>query len=110
MMGSDDGLYLFLGHTHGLSVISTSTLTCVKTWQDEQVEITSISCASFGSVTHLLGTVDDMGNFLEIFLHKLDLSPSYFVHLVIQMYYFLIRYCTGFCTSHGECLFNKSHQ
>nr|XP_009301730.1 WD repeat-containing protein 93 isoform X1 [Danio rerio]XP_021333634.1 WD repeat-containing protein 93 isoform X1 [Danio rerio] len=68
MIGSDDGLYLFLGHTHGLSVISTSSLTCVKTWQDERVEITSISCASLGNVTHLLGTVDDMG-IAQVFLH-----------------------------------------
>ncbi|XP_043099462.1 WD repeat-containing protein 93 isoform X2 [Puntigrus tetrazona] len=59
---SDDGLYLFLGHVHGLSVISTSTLTCVRTWQDERVELTSISCASLGNGTHLLCSVDDMAS------------------------------------------------
>lgn len=60
---SDDGVYLFLGHTRGLSVISTSTLTCVRAWQGERVELTSISCASLENCTHLLCTVDDMGNF-----------------------------------------------
>lgn len=65
-MCSEDGLYLFLGHMNGLSVISTSTLTCVRTWQDERVELTSVSCASLGNATHLLCTVDDMGNFLRV--------------------------------------------
>uniref|UniRef100_A0A671L2S9 WD repeat domain 93 n=1 Tax=Sinocyclocheilus anshuiensis TaxID=1608454 RepID=A0A671L2S9_9TELE len=68
---SDDGLYLFLGHTHGLSVISTSTLTCVRTWQDERVELTSISCTSLGNATHLLCTVDDMG-IARLFLHHME--------------------------------------
>ncbi|KAI7814778.1 WD repeat-containing protein 93 [Triplophysa rosa] len=65
---SDDGVYLFLGHTHGLSVISTSTLTSVRTWQGEKVELTSISCASLENCTHLLCTVDDMG-IARLFVH-----------------------------------------
>ncbi|XP_073692591.1 WD repeat-containing protein 93 [Garra rufa] len=68
---SDDGLYLFLGHTHGLSVISTSTLTSVRTWQDERVELTSISCASLGNATHLLCTVDDMG-IARLLVHHME--------------------------------------
>ncbi|KAI2662418.1 WD repeat-containing protein 93 [Labeo rohita] len=68
---SDDGLYLFLGQTHGLSVIRTSTLTCVRTWQDERVELTSISCASLGNATHLLCTVDDMG-IARLFVHHME--------------------------------------
>ncbi|XP_051757591.1 WD repeat-containing protein 93 isoform X2 [Ctenopharyngodon idella] len=68
---SEDGLYLFLGHAHGLSVISTSTLTCVKTWQNERVELTSISFASLGNVTHLLCTVDDMG-IARLFVHHME--------------------------------------
>ncbi|XP_059359807.1 WD repeat-containing protein 93 isoform X2 [Carassius carassius] len=71
IVSSDDGLYLFLGHTHSLSVISTSTLTCVRTWQDERVEITSISCASLGNATHLLFTVDDMG-IARLFVHHME--------------------------------------
>ncbi|XP_026070848.1 WD repeat-containing protein 93 isoform X2 [Carassius auratus] len=71
IVSSDDGLYLFLGHTHGVSVISTSTLTCVRTWQDERVEITSISCASLGNATHLLFTVDDMG-IARLFVHHME--------------------------------------
>ncbi|XP_042616672.1 WD repeat-containing protein 93 isoform X1 [Cyprinus carpio] len=71
IVSSDDGLYLFLGHTHGLSVISSSTLTCVRTWQDERVEITSISCASLGNATHLLFTVDDMG-IARLFVHHME--------------------------------------
>ncbi|XP_065145196.1 WD repeat-containing protein 93 [Paramisgurnus dabryanus] len=68
---SDDGLYLFLGHAHGLSVISTSTLTCVRTWTDERVELTSISCASLENCTHLLCTVDDMG-IARLFVHRTE--------------------------------------
>ncbi|XP_073715380.1 WD repeat-containing protein 93 isoform X2 [Misgurnus anguillicaudatus] len=68
---SDDGLYLFLGHAHGLSVISTSTLTCVTTWKDERVELTSISCASLENCTHLLCTVDDMG-IARLFVHRTE--------------------------------------
>ncbi|XP_067256805.1 LOW QUALITY PROTEIN: WD repeat-containing protein 93 [Chanodichthys erythropterus] len=68
---SEDGLYLFVGHAHGLSVISTSTLTCVKTWQNERVELTSISCASLGNITHLLCSVDDMG-IARLFVHHME--------------------------------------
>ncbi|KAF4110831.1 hypothetical protein G5714_007862 [Onychostoma macrolepis] len=68
---SEDGLYLFLGHINGLSVISTFTLTCVRTWQDERVELTSISCASLGNATHLLCTVDDMG-IARLFVHHME--------------------------------------
>ncbi|KAL1271000.1 hypothetical protein QQF64_030016 [Cirrhinus molitorella] len=68
---SDGGLYLFLGHSHGLSVISTSTLTCVRMWQDERVELTNISCASLGNATHLLCTVDDMG-IARLFVHHIE--------------------------------------
>ncbi|XP_052003428.1 WD repeat-containing protein 93 [Xyrauchen texanus] len=68
---SDDGVYLFLGHTHGLSVITTSTLTCLRTWKDERVELTSISCTSLGNCTHLLCTVDDMG-IARLFVHHVE--------------------------------------
>ncbi|XP_056114950.1 WD repeat-containing protein 93 [Rhinichthys klamathensis goyatoka] len=68
---SEDGLYLFLGHAHGLSVISSSTLTCVRTWKNERVELTSISCASLGNLTHLLCTVDDMG-IARLFVHHTE--------------------------------------
>lgn len=64
---SENGLYPFLGHIHGLLIISTSTHTCVRTWQDERVELTSVSCASLGNATHLSCTVDDMGNFMRVF-------------------------------------------
>ncbi|XP_067305784.1 WD repeat-containing protein 93 isoform X2 [Pseudorasbora parva] len=76
---SEDGLYLFLGHAHGLSVISTSTLTFVRTWQNERVELTSISCASLGNLTHLLCTVDDMG-IARLFVHHME--NIYFIKII----------------------------
>lgn len=123
-MCSEDGLYLFLGHAHGLSVISSSTLTCVRTWKNERVELTSISCASLGNHTHLLCTVDDMGNFLRvwnifqtisgIFFRQFPFNTLHFIFSVFIYIYIiilcLIRYCTAFCASHGEYLFNKNHQ
>uniref|UniRef100_A0AAY4D6N2 Uncharacterized protein n=1 Tax=Denticeps clupeoides TaxID=299321 RepID=A0AAY4D6N2_9TELE len=58
---SDDGRYIFLGHTHGLSVISTSCFTPACTWEEGGAEITSIHSTRLRDTTHLLSTVDNMG-------------------------------------------------
>ncbi|XP_029983705.1 WD repeat-containing protein 93 [Sphaeramia orbicularis] len=61
MACSEDGAYLSLGHSKGLSVWSAVSLTCVGEWLQERLEMTSIQMATMTEMTYLLGTVDDMG-------------------------------------------------
>ncbi|XP_026150086.1 WD repeat-containing protein 93 isoform X2 [Mastacembelus armatus] len=58
---SEDGSYLSLGHSHGLSLWSASSLICVAEWLQDKLEITSIQMTRMTGTTYLLGTIDDMG-------------------------------------------------
>ncbi|TRY97200.1 hypothetical protein DNTS_000488 [Danionella cerebrum] len=79
---SDDALYLFVGHSRGLSVFSTSALTCVGTWQDERVEISSISSAFLGNLAYLFSTVDDMGVVLRMCIARLFVQHLENIYLI----------------------------
>ncbi|XP_068430859.1 WD repeat-containing protein 93 [Clinocottus analis] len=58
---SEDGMYLSLGHSQGLSVWCASSLCCAAEWQQDALEITSIQMTRMAETAYLLGTVDDMG-------------------------------------------------
>ncbi|XP_038123667.1 WD repeat-containing protein 93 [Cyprinodon tularosa] len=58
---SEDGRFLGLGHSQGLSVWSASNFTCVAEWLQPQLEITFVQMTRVAENTYLLGTVDDMG-------------------------------------------------
>ncbi|XP_071344743.1 WD repeat-containing protein 93 isoform X2 [Trachinotus anak] len=58
---SEDGRYLSLGHSQGLSVWCASSLTCVADWLEDRLEITSIQMNRMAEMAYLLGTIDDMG-------------------------------------------------
>nr|XP_046235666.1 WD repeat-containing protein 93 [Scatophagus argus] len=58
---SEDGSYLSLGHSQGLSVWCASSLICVAEWLQDRVEITSIQMTRMAEGAYMLGTVDDMG-------------------------------------------------
>lgn len=58
---SEDGRYLSLGHSQGLSVWCASSLICVAKWLQDTLEITSIQMTRMAEAAYLLGTVDDMG-------------------------------------------------
>ncbi|XP_029933777.1 WD repeat-containing protein 93 isoform X2 [Myripristis murdjan] len=58
---SEDGRYISMGHSQGLSVSCASSFICVATWLEDRLEITSIQMSSVGGNAYLLGTVDDMG-------------------------------------------------
>ncbi|CAB1432869.1 unnamed protein product [Pleuronectes platessa] len=58
---SEDGRYLGLGHSQGLSVWCTSSLTRAADWLQDRLEITSIQMTSMAETAYLLGTIDDMG-------------------------------------------------
>ncbi|XP_029354437.1 WD repeat-containing protein 93 [Echeneis naucrates] len=58
---SEDGMYLSLGHAHGLSVWCVSSLTCVAERLEDRLEITSIQMSRITEKTYLLATIDDMG-------------------------------------------------
>ncbi|XP_071344749.1 WD repeat-containing protein 93 isoform X7 [Trachinotus anak] len=62
---SEDGRYLSLGHSQGLSVWCASSLTCVADWLEDRLEITSIQMNRMAEMAYLLGTIDDMGTALE---------------------------------------------
>ncbi|XP_075934214.1 WD repeat-containing protein 93 isoform X2 [Anarhichas minor] len=58
---SDDGSYLGVGHSQGLSVWCASSLICAAEWQQDGLEVTSIQMTRMAEAAYLLGTVDDMG-------------------------------------------------
>ncbi|XP_035855216.1 WD repeat-containing protein 93 [Sander lucioperca] len=58
---SEDGKYLSLGHSQGLSVWCASSLICAAEWLQDTLEITSIQMTRMAERAYLLGTVDDMG-------------------------------------------------
>ncbi|XP_076011382.1 WD repeat-containing protein 93 [Genypterus blacodes] len=58
---SEDGVYLSLGHSGGLSVWSASSLVREAEWLEDSLEIVSIQMTSMAETAYLLGTVDDMG-------------------------------------------------
>ncbi|XP_060924625.1 WD repeat-containing protein 93 [Limanda limanda] len=58
---SEDGRYLGLGHSQGLSVWCTTSLTCAADWLEDRLEMTSIQMTSMAETAYLLGTIDDMG-------------------------------------------------
>ncbi|XP_023267778.1 WD repeat-containing protein 93 isoform X1 [Seriola lalandi dorsalis] len=58
---SEDGRFLSLGHSQGLSVWCASSLTCVADWLEDRLEITCIQMNRMAELAYLLGTIDDMG-------------------------------------------------
>ncbi|XP_023125915.2 WD repeat-containing protein 93 isoform X2 [Amphiprion ocellaris] len=68
---SEDGRYLCLGHSQGLSVWCASSLICVSECLQDSLEITSVQMSRIGEMTYLLGTVDDMG-VARVFAHHFD--------------------------------------
>ncbi|KAM4743676.1 WD repeat-containing protein 93 [Anableps anableps] len=58
---TEDGRFLGLGHTQGLSVWCAFSFISVAEWLRPQVEITFIQMTRMAEMTYLLGTVDDMG-------------------------------------------------
>ncbi|MEQ2275964.1 hypothetical protein XENORESO_011644, partial [Xenotaenia resolanae] len=58
---TEDGRFLGLGHTLGLSVWCASSFTHVAKWLQPQLEITFIQMTRMAEMTYLLGTIDDMG-------------------------------------------------
>ncbi|XP_041633936.1 WD repeat-containing protein 93 [Cheilinus undulatus] len=58
---SEDGRYLSMGHSQGLSVWCASSLVCVAEWLQDTLEITFNQMTRMAETVYLLGTVDDMG-------------------------------------------------
>ncbi|KAM7423813.1 hypothetical protein PAMA_000260 [Pampus argenteus] len=58
---SEDGRYLSLGHSGGLSVWCASSLICVAQWLQDRLEMTSVQMTSMAEMAYLLGSIDDMG-------------------------------------------------
>ncbi|XP_035483768.1 WD repeat-containing protein 93 isoform X1 [Scophthalmus maximus] len=58
---SEDGRYLSLGHSQGLSVWCVSPLISAADWLEDRLEITSIQMTRMAEAAYLLGTIDDMG-------------------------------------------------
>ncbi|XP_026565527.1 WD repeat-containing protein 93 [Pseudonaja textilis] len=59
--------YIFIGHSTGISVFSSTTCENLCTWEVTKLEICTIQLAVFCGTSHLLGTVDEMG-FARLFL------------------------------------------
>ncbi|XP_061591169.1 WD repeat-containing protein 93 [Cololabis saira] len=68
---SEDGMYLCLGHSRGLSVWCASSLTRAAEWLQDGLEVNFIQTTRMLELTYLLGTVDDMG-VARLFLHHSD--------------------------------------
>ncbi|KAM6942701.1 WD repeat-containing protein 93 [Xenentodon cancila] len=68
---SEDGIYLCLGHSRGLSVWCASSLTHAVEWLQDGLEVNFIQTTRMLELTYLLGTVDDMG-VARLFLHHSD--------------------------------------
>ncbi|XP_039982688.1 WD repeat-containing protein 93 [Xiphias gladius] len=58
---SEDGRYLGLGHSQGLSVWRASSLIHAADWLEDGLEITSIQMTRVAETAYLLATIDDMG-------------------------------------------------
>ncbi|XP_070619406.1 WD repeat-containing protein 93 isoform X2 [Erythrolamprus reginae] len=53
--------YIFIGHSTGISVFSSTTCESLCTWEATKLEICTIKLSVLGGVSHVLGTVDEMG-------------------------------------------------
>ncbi|XP_065809137.1 WD repeat-containing protein 93 [Labrus bergylta] len=58
---SEDGRYLSMGHSRGLSVWCATSFVCVAEWLQDSLEIMCIQIIRMAETVYLLGTVDDMG-------------------------------------------------
>ncbi|RVE74733.1 hypothetical protein OJAV_G00025080 [Oryzias javanicus] len=57
----EDGRYLSLGHSGGLSVWCASSFVRIAEWLQDRLEITFLQMSRMAKRTYLLGSVDDMG-------------------------------------------------
>ncbi|XP_024151518.1 WD repeat-containing protein 93 isoform X2 [Oryzias melastigma] len=58
---TEDGRYLSLGHSGGLSVWCASSFVRIAEWLQDRLEITFLQTTRMAKRTYLLGSVDDMG-------------------------------------------------
>ncbi|XP_048887426.1 WD repeat-containing protein 93 isoform X2 [Brienomyrus brachyistius] len=58
---TDDGKYVFVGFSCGISAITAVGHVRTATWEQGRVEIISIHCTCLGEMAYLIATVDDMG-------------------------------------------------
>ncbi|XP_040894602.1 WD repeat-containing protein 93 [Toxotes jaculatrix] len=79
---SEDGRYLSLGHSRGLSVWCASSLICVAEWLEDRLEITSIQMTRMAETAYLLGTIDDMGTARVFAYHCDNIHPLSVVNIM----------------------------
>ncbi|XP_053721447.1 WD repeat-containing protein 93 isoform X2 [Synchiropus splendidus] len=68
MACSDDGGFLTLGHSSGVSVWCVHTMRSMADWLQEETEVTSIKMTNVCEAFYMVGSVDNMG-VMRIFLY-----------------------------------------
>lgn len=67
MTDSEDGLYIFIGHSKGIIVIDANTQEKMAVWEEDRVDLQYIKAHIMAPNIYLLVSIDDMGRFIHAY-------------------------------------------
>jgi hypothetical protein len=76
-----DGRYIFIGLPRGLAAVDVLTQEKVAAWEEDSVDIHYVKAYLIGVQVYLVVTIDDMGNYIKLFMKYVIILCIHFIHL-----------------------------